>query len=146
MIESSHLESIVHLLGAMLSQKVREYMAISEIFFTSDKNEGLGAVLNESMNSACAVVANDEIGSVPSLISCGMNGLTYHKGSADELYMKTKMLLDDPKMRNNISQNAYKTIVDVWNADVAANRLMMLCKTLKNHESNYCPDGPCSLA
>jgi glycosyltransferase involved in cell wall biosynthesis len=36
--------------------------------FTSDRNEGWGAVLNEAMGSGCAVVAADLIGSVPYLI------------------------------------------------------------------------------
>ena len=49
-------------------------MEKSEIFlFTSDKGEGWGAVLNESMNSACAVVASHAIGSVPFLLKDGEN-------------------------------------------------------------------------
>ncbi len=47
------------MLGAMSPDKVRAYMERADVFlFTSDFNEGWGAVLNESMNSGCAVVAS----------------------------------------------------------------------------------------
>lgn len=72
------LEGQVHMLGAMNPEQVREHMEQSEIFmFTSDKNEGWGAVLNEAMNSGCAVVASHAIGSVPFLIKNGENGFIY---------------------------------------------------------------------
>ena len=61
-----HLDDCVHMLGAMSPEEVREHMEAADIFlFTSDFNEGWGAVLNEAMNSACAVVASHAIGSVP---------------------------------------------------------------------------------
>lgn len=50
----------------MKASEVRSYMEKADIYlFTSDFNEGWGAVLNESMNSGCAVVASHAIGSVP---------------------------------------------------------------------------------
>ena len=39
--------------------------------FTSNHLEGWGAVVNEAMNSGCAVVANREAGAVPYLIEHG---------------------------------------------------------------------------
>ena len=81
MISDYNLENEVHMLGSMKPKQVREYMEQSQIFlFTSDRNEGWGAVLNESMNSACAVVASHEIGSVPFLLKDGENGFIYKDG------------------------------------------------------------------
>ena len=96
-------------------------MEESEIFlFTSDRNEGWGAVLNESMNSACAVVANCAIGSVPFLLNNGDNGYIYKDGDVDDLYNKVKSLLDNADERKCIAKNAYATMVDEWNAENAA--------------------------
>ena len=54
---------------------VRRFMEEADIFlFTSDYLEGWGAVLNESMNSACAVIAGHGIGAVPFLLKHGKNG------------------------------------------------------------------------
>ena len=74
MIKKNDLSDRVFMRGAMPPEKVREYMEQSELYlFTSDRQEGWGAVLNESMNSACAVVANNSIGSVPFVIANGEN-------------------------------------------------------------------------
>ena len=53
LIKSNQLDDNISLLGSMSPTEVRDYMEKSELFvFTSDQNEGWGAVLNESMNSA----------------------------------------------------------------------------------------------
>ena len=63
LINSLQLTECVHMLGARTTYEVRNYMLNSEIhLFTSDRGEGWGAVLNEAMSCACAVVANSEIG------------------------------------------------------------------------------------
>lgn len=149
MIEKYELTDYVKLLGKIPTKEVRKYMEKSGIFlFTSDFNEGWGAVLNESMNSGCAVVASHAIGSVPFLIQHNKNGLVYKCGKIDELYKKVKYLLDNPVEQEKLGKSAYETMVNVWNADVAAKRLINLEAQLIN--GNRFPelysDGPCSKA
>jgi len=124
-------------------------MEESEIFlFTSDRNEGWGAVLNEAMNSACAVVASHSIGSVPFLIQDYENGLIFKDGQADDLYKKVKFLLDNPTLRKKISMNAYETIYKQWNASNAAKRLILLSKEILsgNKKAEPFKDSVCSKA
>ena len=143
-IEKLGLADKVKLLGAMSPDAVREQMEAAEIFlFTSDKGEGWGAVLNESMNSGCAVVANRAIGSVPYLLKDGENGMTYG-GKFDELYEKVKYLLDNKEERRRVGAAAYRTLTDTWNADTAAERLLSLIENLKNGKDSPFADGPCS--
>ena len=93
MIIDEGLSNNVKILGSMSPEKVREYMEQSEIFlFTSDREEGWGAVLNEAMNSACAVVASDAAGSTNFLVVDGENGFLYKSGDIDDLYYKVKLL------------------------------------------------------
>lgn len=128
-VEALGLSDCVHLPGSMSPEDVRRYMEQSRVFlFTSDRNEGWGAVLNESMNSACAVVASRAIGSVPFLVEDGVNGDIYEDGNTDDLYRKVKALLDDPARRVQKSKNAYATITEEWNAEVAAECLIALVK------------------
>ena len=142
--EKLGLADKVRLLGSMSPEKVREHMESTEIFlFTSDKGEGWGAVLNESMNSGCAVVANRAIGSVPYLLKDGENGMIYG-GKFDELYEKVKTLLENPEERRYIGAAAYRTLTDVWNAEAATGRLLSLIENLKNGEDTPFADGPCS--
>lgn len=148
MIKEKGLENYVHILGVMFPERVRAYMEISQIFlFTSDFNEGWGAVLNESMNSGCAVVASHAIGSVPFLIKDGENGFIYKNGNIDDLYDKVKFLLDHPKKCTELGKNAYFTLTDEWNADVAAERFLHIAENLLNGEKknfNTYFDGPCA--
>lgn len=144
-IAKNGLETCVKLLGTMSPEKVREHMEQAEIFlFTSDKNEGWGAVLNESMNSGCAVVASRAIGSVPYLIKDGENGLIYKDGNLKDLYNKVKYLLDNEEERRKIGINAYKTLTDIWNADIAAERLLKLIESIKEGKETPFKEGPCS--
>lgn len=148
-IRLENLDDCVHMLGSMKPEQVREYMEQSEIFlFTSDRNEGWGAVLNESMNSACAVVASHAIGSVPFLIEDGKNGLIYQDGNLDDLYRKVKYLLEHEKERRQISINAYETMVTEWNAENAADKFIRLVQSLLNGEKhpNVSTCGVCSEA
>ena len=146
MIRDFDLENRVHMLGSMKPTQVREHMEQSQIFlFTSDRNEGCGAVLNEAMNSGCAVIANRDIGSVPYLLENGKNGIIYDNGDFESLYSHVKSLLDTPQKAACLGKNAYDTIVDEWNADVAAERLLYLIEDLqKNRTSARYSKGPCS--
>lgn len=148
-IRDKGLTDCVEMLGAMKPEQVREHMEKAEIFlFTSDFNEGWGAVLNESMNSGCAVVASHAIGSVPFLIRDGVNGLIYKNGDIDDLYDKVKYLLDNPEKRMEIGRQAYKTLKEEWNAENAAHRFLEIVKAIQSgnlHPDLY-TDGPCSKA
>ena len=148
-IEKYNLEDNVFLLGSMSPEKVREYMEKSEIFlFTSDFNEGWGAVLNEAMNSACAVIVSHAVGAAPFLVKDGVNGFLYKNGNNLELFRKIKWLLNNHSARKKFSKEAYFTIRDEWNAYVAAKRLLELSKNLisESKKNVAIQSGPCSLA
>ena len=149
MIENYNLCGCVNMLGAMKPEQVREYMEKSEIFlFTSDRNEGWGAVLNESMNSACVVVASHTIGSVPFLIEDGKNGFIYKSGDLDSLYTAVKWLLEHHDEGKTISERAYNTLLSEWNAENAARKFVFLAKQIINSEKkqNVFVNGICSKA
>ncbi len=145
MIADKGLSHRVSMEGFMTPEEVRERMEKADIFlFTSDHNEGWGAVLNESMNSACAVVASREIGSVPYLIEDGVNGLVYDrhkKGSISDCVLR---LLRDGELKKKIQKNAYRTLVDTWNAEEAAKRLLALIEDIQNGREPRYTHGPCS--
>lgn len=142
------LKDDVILIDALSPEQVREQMDKANIFlFTSDSNEGWGAVMNESMNSACAVVASSEIGSVPFLIEDGKNGYIYQGGNFDDFYQKVKTLCMDREKREQMGMSAYQTISTEWNAETAARRLLALVDDIqKTKKSKRFSTGPCSKA
>lgn len=148
MVQQYNLQEYVHLLGAMPPDNVRQHMEKSKIFlFTSDFNEGWGAVLNEAMNSGCAVVASHAIGSVPFLIDNNENGLIYQNGDIDSVYTKVKFLLENPNTQKEIGLRAYRTITEQWNADIAAERFLVLAqsalsgKPMKIYQKHICSEA-----
>ena len=92
-IKENDLDENVKLLGRMSPEKVRQQMEKAEVFlFTSDFKEGWGAVLNEAMNSGCAVCANHAAGSTPFLIEDGKTGCIYKNGDINDIYNQDKTL------------------------------------------------------
>lgn len=146
-INNKGLQDCVHLLGAVSHNQVYSFMSESDIFlFTSDQNEGWGAVLNEAMSSACAVVASHMIGSVPYLIKDGENGYIFKSCDDDSLYHKVKILLDNKDLRLSFSERAYHDICNVWSARSAARRFLQLVEAITKGENSPFGEGPCSNA
>ena len=148
-VASLGLQDWVRMPGAMPPRQVRVYMKEAGIYlFTSGRQEGWGAVLNESMNSGCAVIASHAIGAVPYLIEDGHNGWIYRSGDVDMLYEKVKRTLANPEEQSDLGRKAYDTITQLWNAEVAAKRLLELSKRILSGEKS--PDlfenGPCAKA
>lgn len=147
MISREGLEDRVHLLGNMSPGEVREYMEKAEVFlFTSDRREGWGAVLNEAMNSGCAVVTSDAAGAAPYLIDHGKNGLIYPSGDWEALFENVKGLLTHGEMSGEMGSRAYDTVVRLWNAETAAERFVELARRILEGEKSpdLYQDGPCS--
>ena len=149
LVKQYELEDCVTFLGSMSPEQVRSHMENAGIYlFTSDRREGWGAVLNESMNSGCAVVASHEIGSVPFLMKNGENGIIYESGNVEMLYEKVKYLLDNPEMQRSLGTAAYQTVFTEWNAEIAAERLLILADALLKGEKypSLYENGLCSKA
>ena len=125
------LQDVVRLTGFLQPGEVREEMEQADIFlFTSDYQEGWGAVLNEAMNSGLAVVANVAAGASPYLIRHGQNGLLYKNKDRESLFTHVRYLLKQPDVREKIGRNAYETIAHTWNAKAASKALLLLCERI----------------
>lgn len=147
MIKEKNLDDFIEVIGSMPPEEVRKNMEKSQIFLmTSDRQEGWGAVLNESMNSACAVIANKAAGAVPYLIKNGENGFAYTKCDIDNICEKIVELFNDKGKMKSVQEQAYYTISNEWNAKVAAERLIKLSNAILNGEKSpdLFEDGICS--
>lgn len=152
------LEDCVGFLGFLTPPKVREVMKRADIFlFTSDRQEGWGAVANEAMNSGCALVADHMIGAVPYLVKHEENGLVYRTGRTEELFAEVERLVTDRALCRKLGRKAYETIASAWNAENAAEKLLRLTMKLgllakedmlelSAEDPRQEADGPCSPA
>lgn len=147
LIDEKSLKNFIHLEGTKSQTEVRQFMEKSNIFlFTSSHQEGWGAVLNEAMSSGCTPVGSHGIGSVPYLIRNKENGLVYQFGNSHSFVAAVMKLLDNPALCDEMGRNAYIDMSDLWNAEVAANRVLVLGRNLLiGMKTNY-KNGPCSKA
>lgn len=133
--------------GYQKPEKVRAYMERAHIFlFTSNYLEGWGAVLNEAMNSGCAVVADAKIGAVPFLVKHDRNGLVYRDGNLEEFLDCAERLASEEALQNRLGRNAYETISVLWNPEEAASRLLEFAEGIQKGAIPDFKEGPLSPA
>ncbi len=148
LMQKYDLADVVTLLGYKTPEEVRRLMERTQIYLTtSDRKEGWGAVVNEAMNSGCAVVADHMMGAVPYLIRHGVNGFVYEDGKEEQLFAQVERLLADREVCEKAGREAYRTITEVWNAEQAAGRLLKLAAKLENDAETgiagrYVPEDP----
>lgn len=159
LVESFGLGDCVSFIGNKPNTELMEDMKRHEIFlFTSDKNEGWGAVANESMSNGCVLVGSDALGCAPYLIKDGENGFMFTSSKTTcsfknpdmealgSLYEKVVWLMEHPGERKTMRQNAIKTMQELWSPANAAKSLLTLTADLLNGKDTSIKDGPCSKA
>lgn len=149
MAKAYDVTDVLSFKGNLPNDEILQQMRQHNIFiFTSDRHEGWGAVLNESMSNGCAVVASDKIGSVPYLLKNNVNGLIFKSGDIESLYSNVKYLLDNPNQAEIYAKEAYLTMRNEWSPQNAAMSLRILIETIKNENLKEYKklDGPCSWA
>lgn len=159
MVSHFGLDDVVKFRGTMPNAELLQEMHRHKIFlFTSDRNEGWGAVVNESMANGCVVVAADAIGSVPFLIKDGQTGMLFKSPKTTSsltspdaealasLSAKVEFLLDNPDITDSIKLKALALMQNQWSPCQAATRLLTLISTLKRGDATPFEEGPCSKA
>lgn len=148
MITDFGLVDYITLHGSMTPDDVRGFMENADIYmFTSDFNEGWGAVLGEAMASGCAVVASHAAGATPFLARHDENALIYKSGDYSSFESQVMHLIDSPDTRQRLSEAAAATMRELWTPRVAAHRFYEVCKAIVSGKPMpVFEDGPMSEA
>lgn len=147
LVKQLGVSDVVFFKGNMPNEEILNAMRQHEIFlFTSDKNEGWGAVANEAMSNGCAIVASNAIGCVPFLVKDGENGCVFESCNLDSLCEKVEWLLDNGNKRKKLAVNAYHSMRDVWSPKNAAMNFLKLVDDLRSGRESSINEGPCSKA
>ena len=133
--------------GYQSPEKVRTLMERCHIHvFPSDELEGWGAVVNEAMNSGCAVVASADAGAVPYLIKQWENGVMFPGNNYDKMKDAVIYLMTHGREREEMANKAYHTILDSWNADNVVDTLLYMIEGWKEGLNHPPLEGPLSKA
>jgi glycosyltransferase involved in cell wall biosynthesis len=146
-IKKNKLSNNVSLLGALPNDVIIQKMRESNVFiFTSDRNEGWGAVLNEAMSNGCAVVASHAIGSVPFLIENLKNGLIFESENVESLVKQVEFLINNRDRCDDFARNAYRSLFHLWSPKNAVENFVSLASSLLFNTLDVIELGPCSKA
>lgn len=147
LIKKESLDDYIHILGNKKNDDILSAMKEHNIFlFTSDQNEGWGAVANEAMSNGCTIVGSDKIGAIPFLVNDGINGRIFISKDINSLYDIVKELILDRKKCEDYAYSAYYTMKNDWAPEVAAKSLISLINKLQIGEDTPFVNGPCSKA
>lgn len=159
LVDKLGLQNEVSFYGNRPNNELMNEMQRHSIFlFTSDRNEGWGAVANESMSNGCVLVSSDAVGSAPYLIQDGETGMLFKSPrtnssfdkpdneALDSLCDKVEWLLLHNDERQQIGIMARKQLEEVWSPENAARSLLTLIDDLSNGRDSSIDDGPCSKA
>lgn len=146
LIKELGVDDCVNLCGSKPNEEILLLMRQHHVFlFTSDRNEGWGAVANEAMSNGCMVVASNKIGSIPYLIKNKVNGLMFQDQSVEDLYNNVQFIIVNPDKREDMVREAYRTMHDVWSPKNAATSFINLATGAINNRIESPLEGPCSL-
>lgn len=137
----------IEFMGVIPNLEVQKQMRCHHIFcFTSDRQEGWGAVLNEAMGNGCCPIAAVEAGATGFLIRNGINGYSGSIKYIEDLYSTVISLIEDRKLLGEMRRQGFAAIRDTWNAERAAENLYQLSTDLLSSRIPSIIDGPCSKA
>ena len=136
----------INIIDPVSNSEMHNILFASDIFiFSSDKNEGWGAIVNEAMSNGCCVIASNKAGCTNFLIKNQINGLIFD--SKDEFKEQILYALKENNFIE-LGKNAQKTIKDVWNSNKAVINLMQIFDAILNKEKiseNLTNKGPGTL-
>jgi glycosyltransferase involved in cell wall biosynthesis len=147
LITTLNVNDCVTIRGTLPNATVLKEMKESHIFlFTSDRQEGWGAPLNEAMSNGCTVVASDQIGAVPFLLNRPNTGMIFKSGNLKSLQSKVEQLLNDNELCQQMARNAYQVMDTIWSPENAAYNFIKLCEGISNNFVDFAEikEGPCS--
>ena len=132
-IDAAGLQAQVRLTGALPQQEVRTRINRATLFvlpsvLLADGNaDGIPVALMEAM--ACGATAiSTRVSGIPELIHHEENGLLVSPGDAAELADAMARLLGDAPLRTRLAEAARRTIVQDFDADIEAGKLLALIR------------------
>lgn len=123
------LKSHISLTGWQTPDQVKCLMQDSDLFLmTSSRAEGWGVVINEAINVACPVAANQELGAAPWLIRDGQTGFLFERDKLDDLVQRLCAIT--PQQLAQMGAAGQQYVAQKWSTEAAATRLLTLSKAL----------------
>lgn len=136
------LENYVHEIGCQnkiifkgFAENTEEILNLFDIFVLPSLQEALSLVLIEAMSVGCCCIST-ECGGPSEIISNTENGLLVPTKNSAAIFDAMKFLFENDYMRENFSQNAYKSSRENFSAQTMTDEITKIYERLiKNNEA-----------
>lgn len=116
------------------SDAVQELLWISDIFVLTSLREGLPRVVVEASLCRIPTVGFDVEG-MREIVNDGESGFIVPQYEVRSLADKIKILLNDPEMRSEFAEKAYRRAASRWDKDIMVDQLKKLyCELIEDRE------------
>jgi teichuronic acid biosynthesis glycosyltransferase TuaC len=130
-ITENHLKNCIELAGNVDHKEIRKYYSRASIFTLPSYSEGMPTVMFEAMANKLPIIIS-RVGGVEEVINDGINGMLVKAGSVQDLYEKLKLLIEDEKLRNLLSENAFYDALSNYTWDHNAEKMCIIYKKMLN--------------
>ena len=100
----------VSIKGFVNQKEIRDYYWISDLLVVPSLYETWGLNINEAFASNTTVICTKNCGASEDLVDNGKTGFKYNVGDLRTLYKKTNYILNNKKIKNQISINMKKKL------------------------------------
>jgi glycosyltransferase involved in cell wall biosynthesis len=115
------LKGRVLFLGDKPHEEIPDILRTFDIYIDPSTQEGIATSNLEAMSSGLAVIATKGFGNEDA-INNKRNGLLYEPRNIDELTTCITQLIEDPKERKRLGENARKTIEEKFSSEISGNK------------------------
>lgn len=113
----------VHFLGFQNQTEISECYAMADALVLPSGYEPWGLVVNEAMCFGLAIVASDRVGSVPDLVTEGVNGYCFPAGDVACLAARMRELASDPVKLARFGEES-RRIIRHWGLEEGVDGIM----------------------
>ncbi len=127
-LEKYGLTKNVVLKGWVNKDEIDRLLGEASLFLLPSYDEGMPISILEAMSFGVPIISTN-VGSIPEVIT-DENGILINPGDVDKLSDSIEFLFKDENLRNKISNNNYKKIIEEYNTEINNNKLLNLYKEI----------------
>lgn len=134
LIKKLGLENKVDFFKNTTHEQIVPYLAKADVFVRPSRSEGLGSAFLEAMAAGVPIIGT-KVGGIPDFLEDGKTGLFVEKDDPKDLARKVEMVLEDEKLKRELSENGRKLVEERYNWD----RIAVLMKEVYEKTVNNNP-------
>jgi glycosyltransferase involved in cell wall biosynthesis len=112
----------VKFLGFVDQKEIPKYFSVCDIFIRPSRSEGFGNSFIEAMAARLPVIATP-VGGIVDFVDDKQTGIFCSPDNPQSIVLSIRMLIENPKLKDYIVQNAFKRVSENYSWDLVAKQM-----------------------